>query len=560
MYFSLKEIPFSRYGSYAALSEDREGGKIYIRDFHGGDGAPTNLFVFELPEGAELSASETKTAIRSQNGDFAIFVMGENDSIHIKIKGMRLKLMQIGSRYDSIVPVSASKFEAYFYKKNRKTMFVAARGRCEKFGNWSGVGEKEGGIVLNSDGGDAYIIIENYMATWKSESSYNFEKTCEKLDEEFSLWRKSWNLPAKSHESINPEDLAVYLLWANVVRAKGILKHDALYCSKNWMNNIWSWDNCFMAIALSPNFPKLAYYQLKIFFHVQDESGCYPDYANDVFASFSCCKPPIHAWAFREMRSLNPELRCKTMLKEAYKSFKKVTDYWLLNRIPEGHGLPSYNHGNDSGWDNSTVFKKGVPVISPDLTAHIIRQLDILSLFAKELDEPGESEELSKKADGLFAKLTEELFDGKRFFAIHVPTGERIKEGDSLLTYLPIVLGYRMKKEKLDFLVQEMIDKFEGTYGLCTENPNGYFYKKGGYWLGPIWAPVTYLIIDALEECGHGTHAKRLAGKFIALAEIGLMAENFDAFSGEGFDDFAFSWTSAVYLHLKRRFGSTVML
>lgn len=68
-----------------------------------------------------------------------------------------------------------------------------------------------------------------------------------------------------------------------------------MYSSKNWMFNIWSWDNCFSALPLSDKQPELAYSQLKVFYGIQDASGCYPDYVNDKFYSYSCCKPPIHA-------------------------------------------------------------------------------------------------------------------------------------------------------------------------------------------------------------------------------------------------------------------------
>ena len=556
MKFPITEIPFTRYGSYFVLSQGKEDGKVYIRDLHGGDGAPSYLFAFSVPEHVTVSATETQATICGDDGECAVFVMGAGGTMHIKLSGLSLKLEQHGSRYDSIVPYSDSRWEAFFYKKNRKLMISCLEGRCQKFGEWVRVGEKDGGIVLNSDGGEAHVVIDNYQGTWQPATYDAFERIAEDAQAEFAAWRKTWKLPPISGDAIEPADLAVYLLWANFVKAEGALPYDALYCSNNWMNNIWSWDNCFMAIALSPYFPTLAYQQLQTFFHVQDASGCYPDYVNDVFASYSCCKPPIHAWAFREMRSLSADLQSQENLDEAYQSFKKVTDYWLNYRVFEGQALPAYNHGNDSGWDNSSIFHDGVPVISPDLSAHIIRQLDILAGFAQELGKPEEAAQLRKKADRLFESLMTQCFDGKRFFAVHVPTGQRICEGDSLLAYIPIVIGYRLPKETLDFIVNEMLEKFEAPYGLCTENPKSKNYKNGGYWLGPIWAPTTYLVIDALAENGYVSDAHRLAQKFLALPKIGMMAENFDAFSGEGFDDPAFSWTSAVYMHLLGKYGT----
>jgi hypothetical protein len=553
MKFSLEGIPFSRYGSYFVLSCSRRDKRIYIRDLHGGDEAPSQLFALSVPDADEFTVTGTESAaeVRLDGDRYAAFAISpDGDTIHISLHGMKLRLDMTGSRYDSIVPQGASRWEAFFYKKNRKIMFSCLKGECQRFGAWALVGDRDGGMILNSGGGDCHVVLDNYRAAWTPKEYMPFKDAVQSAQDEYDSWKRGLKLP----EGDESAELACYLLWANFVRAEGALPYDALYCSKNWMNNIWSWDNCFMAVALSEAYPQKAYEQLKTFFPLQDDSGCYPDYANDVYAAYSCCKPPIHAWAYRKMREINEKLSERETLSEAYESFKKVAAYWLERRVPEGASLPVYNHGNDSGWDNASVFHEGVPVCSPDLAAHLIRQLDILAGFAAELGRDAEAAEMTDKADKTFAALMRDNFDGQRFYAVHTPTGKRITEGDSLLMYIPVVIGYRLPKAALDFIVKEMLDKFEAPYGLCTENPKNGKYKKGGYWLGPIWAPVTYLIIDALRENGYASDAKRLADKFIKLPKIGLMAENFDAFTGEGYDDPAFSWTSAVYLRLLKEF------
>jgi len=97
-------------------------------------------------------------------------------------------------------------------------------------------------------------------------------------------------------------------------------------------------------------------------------------------------------------------------------------------------------------------------------------------------------------------------------------------------------------------------ERFEAAYGLCTESLTSPCYKEGGYWLGPVWAPVTYIMLDALRENGYEGFARRLAEKFVRLAPIGLMAENYDPVSGKGYDDPAFSWTSCVFLQLLKEY------
>ncbi len=86
--------------------------------------------------------------------------------------------------------------------------------------------------------------------------------------------------------------------------------------------------------------------------------------------------------------------------------------------------------------------------------------------------------------------------------------------------------------------------------GLSTEQVNSEFYRSDGYWRGPIWAPSTMLIIDGLDRCGESELADLAAVRFCRMAQKSGMAENYDALTGDGLRDRAFTWTSSVYLIL----------
>ena len=69
-----------------------------------------------------------------------------------------------------------------------------------------------------------------------------------------------------------------------------------------------------------------------------------------------------------------------------YASLSAQARWWLDHRRIAGSALPYYLHGNDSGWDNSTMFDRGVPLNAPDLAALMVLQMDSLAELA---DEPG---------------------------------------------------------------------------------------------------------------------------------------------------------------------------
>lgn len=54
----------------------------------------------------------------------------------------------------------------------------------------------------------------------------------------------------------------------------------------------------------------------------------------------------------------NGEFSDRKHLEEAYEPLVKWTEWYFRYRDSNHNGLPEYNQGNDSGWDNSTVFLK----------------------------------------------------------------------------------------------------------------------------------------------------------------------------------------------------------
>jgi glycogen debranching enzyme len=124
-------------------------------------------------------------------------------------------------------------------------------------------------------------------------------------------------------------------------------------------------------------------------------------------------------------------------------------------------------------------------------------------------------------------------------------------ESDSLVLYVPLILGKRLPGHILNRLVGDIRNKgFLTEYGLATELPESPFYRPDGYWRGPIWAPTTLLLVDGLLSSGQKELALEVARKFCAMATKSGMAENYDALTGESLRDPAFTWTSSVFLIL----------
>ena len=368
---------------------------------------------------------------------------------------------------------------------------------------------------------------------------------------------KNWlgKIPTVPDRYQQARGLAAYVLWSAVLNPAGNLKRPAVLMSKNWMNAVWSWDHCFNAMALAYAMPTTAWDQFMVVFDQQAQSGQVPDLIQPGTIRMDFLKPPIHGWAFRQMMShVHFDER---QLREAYAVMTSATKFWLEQRDSNKNGIPEYNHGDDSGWDNGTEFDvDGEPGKmgrreSANLCAFLILQMDLLHDLALRFGKSDEATAWQHKADDLLRRMLTECWTGEKFVTRRVDTGEWTQKSQSLMAFLPIVLGEKLPAEIRKRLIEGLkTNGYLTPWGLATERVQSSLYQADGYWRGPIWAPSTLLIVDGLSRSGEQVFAKDIARRFCELCSRNGFAENFDAQTGRGLRDPAYTWTASVFLIL----------
>lgn len=187
-------------------------------------------------------------------------------------------------------------------------------------------------------------------------------------------------------------------------------------------------------------------------------------------------------------------------------------------------------------------------LITGDLAAFLVLQLAELAELAKDLGHAEAADRHLRTAEAVRDALLEQLWSGGRFHGRSPESGE-LSTSRSLLDLMPIVLGERLPRDVADRLA-ERIHAHLTPYGLATEHPDSPHYEPDGYWRGPIWAPATVLIEDGLRRAGHVSLADDISRRFRSLCESSGFAENFDALTGRGLRDRAYTWTASSYLLL----------
>ncbi|MBO5925811.1 MAG: hypothetical protein J6Q52_06120 [Clostridia bacterium] len=330
-------------------------------------------------------------------------------------------------------------------------------------------------------------------------------------------------------------------MWSNFESKSGYFTQDTQICSKAGMCAIWSWDNCFSALAMARRMPKVAFYEFMLPYIYLRDDGYMLDSITDQKISWEYTKPPVHGYIYRLMMRENEYFSRPEQLKQVLEPMVKNTNWWLTAR-----GVPTYMHGNDSGADNATCFDKYMVVRSPDLYAYLAVQCDVISEIMAML---GDDREVEYRELGvqLASKIDEFLIDGKLHVQSRV-TGEYVAT-DSLVTYKSIV-ATNMLSDEVKKVVVDIIPRYETRYGLASEPLDSDKYVINGYWSGAIWAPDQALVITALDAMGYTDYARKLASTYVNAVKKSGCSENVDAVSGEGIRCPMYNWTAGVYVYL----------
>lgn len=469
-------------------------------------------------------------------------------------EGIGVRLILNKRSYDNAIPAQNQAWEVNSYSEEIKFMLTPIKGRLIMDAPWDR--DRCSRVIADfvpDDSGRFECALEDYTVIWKKRDyKQSFDDYYKKVNEDYENWLSETPLVSEINE--DARCLAAYITWSCVVHPKGKLTRPAMYMSKNWMTNIWSWDNCFNAMGLVKSKPELAWDQIFLFIDNQDDSGMFPDFINDKFASWSCCKPPIHGWAISWMMKRTNYIT-KEKIEEVYEPLCRWTKWWFEYRDDDQDGIPQYNHGNEAGWDNSTIFRNGAPIESPDLAAFLIVQMDTLSEMAQMLERNEEAAMWKSRADKTLDKMIKHFWNIDKFIACKSGTHD-ILDSESLILYIPIILGRRLPENIISCLVNgiKQENRFLTEYGLATESISSKYYNPDGYWRGPIWAPSTMIIIDGLIKVGEESLARDIAQRFCKMVRMSGMAENFDALTGKGLRDRAFTWTSSVFLILSDKY------
>jgi len=253
--FDISKVPFSRYGSYLALSHLKESSGLpeglYLRVLHGAI-SRKEIFRVELLRGRNpvpFKEVATPTMLRLQGPDgYAEICFAEPKVVRVRGSGVgfRLAMLQpdkaysFAVTYDAALPFSPTQWEVNSFTQQIRFMLTRLDGDLVVDAPWDGLRSEHvtADFLPDPVTGKFEGAIEEFFSVWQPRPYRSFDSVFWDLQSEYRQWLTK--MPAVPPEFSTTAELAAYVDWESVVAPEGHLTRPAMLMSKNWMTNIWA--------------------------------------------------------------------------------------------------------------------------------------------------------------------------------------------------------------------------------------------------------------------------------------------------------------------------------
>jgi hypothetical protein len=322
---------------------------------------------------------------------------------------------------------------------------------------------------------------------------------------DFNAWCEKY--PPVPERYAQVRRFAVYVIWVCYVAPQGMITVPMVYMMRTGgLMRAMGWQQSYQAMAVWKDID-VAAGLLNSMFTLQDEHGQLPDGASDRYVTMLAPKPPFQGFALSYIldriggMDAFPEKYCELL----YRPMCRWIDWWFNFRDRDGDGLIGYVHGDESGWDDASIFSKGTPVETPDIAAFLILLMEVCGKFAHKLGKKDEGDRWLARSTELLDKMIKTFWNGSKFVC-RIDGTHEIVDTESIAVYQPIILGKRLPEEIINKIADTVGDpeKFLMPNGIASESQQSEFYDvtTGAFMLGMLLAPVQLMMSVGLYQAG----------------------------------------------------------
>ena len=302
--------------------------------------------------------------------------------------------------------------------------------------------------------------------------------------------------------------------WSSMVSPSGLIKRAALFMTQGMPAS--SWQMVQNAAGLHHDFALATDLLVNMIDNI-GERGQFPDF---IFDSLNQCQgihPPTQGWALNWLMRLHDfgkEMPRET-LTYLYEGYGKMADWFMNTRDDDHDGLPQFDCGDESGYDDISTFVHHAAVEGPDIAAYMGILFAKLGDIAEILERKEEADSWHQRADEIIKKMIDTFWNGKKFIALANHTHEVI-DSNAITDYLPFVLGDLLPQEIIDKMTEDLLVEgdFLSPVGLTTEKISSDQFRRAGFSRGYALPPSNLMVLTGMYMAGKKEEAKMIAKRF----------------------------------------------
>ncbi|MBR6950174.1 MAG: hypothetical protein IKH56_00405 [Oscillospiraceae bacterium] len=530
--FNLERLPFSVYGAFLSVYQDVNDKKMYLsicRGFQPLLERPSlmELDVFKNGESVDFtySCSPSKLTFTADDGTVEFTYEHDPSVMRIRATGVTLRIRYTPKMHEGGCRLANGDIELGFNRTGKiKLVCISGEMKADLQWNYLTVSPYPFDVELIPGAEPAEMAIHEYVSTCPRWDSYaEFDMAAKQKEKEFEEFSENYTKVPAAYEAM--ADKAKYMVWHSYLGPRGFLKSPVVYMHKLYMNRAFGWQQAFHAMAMRNNAGE-AWRLLLSFFDYQNEIGGLPDHISDTGqATYITTKPPIQGYAVLYILNGFP---CAELSEDDYRSMydklSAYTKWWFIHHDHIGTGYPSYYHPDESGYDESSTFDEGLPIVSPDLLSYMVFNCEACARLAGLLGNGSEAEYWKQEGKRLLDYMINVLWDGEQFEA-YLPGKKLLYKCGSITQLLPIMLGKRLPDTIAARLVSRLTDpgQFSTDCGFSTENLQSEKVVMRMFTRGATVAPTQFFLLNGMNDAGYCKEAAAECAKYLnALLYKGL--------------------------------------
>ncbi len=552
-YFPVSQYRFSRAGAFLALAIDNVKygrGTLTLTTCHGkrthgqsSEGARLyRIFATYNGERVPFATQQTGPAelvLHTRHGDIRFTWATYNRLMAEGDPGMGLEWTRDASMYETVRPRKDGAWESIPQRSN-PMCFKGLEGSGFTFKDtwdWHAFSATSiVGYTTPAPDGTFTLAVEEFPYMVKVPNDY--VTYAEAKADMLKSWEEFWAAYPKLIEPYAQKaEETAYNLWTMLVGPTDL--------TPRWMIQMFpgvivsQWQLVQNAVALQ-DIPDLARDLLMAPLERQGETGQLADDYDEAHWATGGIKPPIYGWALKNIMARHDLLKewPREDLEKLYVGAGRWAMWFMECRDDDNDGLPGFDNGAGTGFDEITAYLENGPMATPDLCAYEVLNFEAQGDLAKLLGKPQEEiDGWYKMSKDLLDRMVDKMWIDGHFVCLKQYTHEPVFSTCNI-HYIPLILGSRLPQDVLDKLTADLMreDHLLTPYGIASEDIQTDYFEMIGTRMGSgaISPPGEIFILTGLWEGGKKEEAKLIIDRYLgALMQKGF-PHYLDPISGDG--------------------------